>query len=260
MGKYVRPAFFPELFRLAEELKLCSPNLVIALGNTAAWATMRGMTGIGDIRGRLESASSRQGSRFSPTYHPAAVLCNWSLRTICIQDFMKAKRESAFPEIRRPRREILVRPALAEIEAWYNQYAVNAQILACDVETARKQITMVGFAISPSRAIVIPFCDESGNNFWPDIESECKAWDWVQKFLSLPVSKVGQNFLYDCQYLIRHGIRPKLCMEDTMLLSHSYWPEMQKSLGFLGSIWTNESAWKLLGRRKSNDEAEKRDE
>jgi hypothetical protein len=31
-----------------------------------------------------------------------------------------------------------------------------------------------------------------------------------------------------------------------MLLHHALYPEMQKGLGFLGSIYSNEPAWKLL--------------
>jgi hypothetical protein len=44
---------------------------------------------------------------------------------------------------------------------------------------------------------------------------------------------------------------------DTMLLHHSMYPELPKSLGFLGSIYTNEAAWKLMRR---DAEELKRDE
>jgi hypothetical protein len=44
-----------------------------------------------------------------------------------------------------------------------------------------------------------------------------------------------------------------------MLMHHSIMPEMQKGLGFLGSVYTDEPAWKLM-RRKRADEPEKADE
>jgi hypothetical protein len=44
---------------------------------------------------------------------------------------------------------------------------------------------------------------------------------------------------------------------DTMLLHHAMYPELPKSLGFLGSIYTNESAWKLM---RQDSEELKRDE
>jgi hypothetical protein len=35
-------------------------------------------------------------------------------------------------------------------------------------------------------------------------------------------------------------------------LHHALFPELPKSLGFMGSIYTNESSWKLLRERKSD--------
>jgi len=37
---------------------------------------------------------------------------------------------------------------------------------------------------------------------------------------------------------------------DTMLLSHALHPESPKGLAFLGSVYTDESAWKLNIRLK----------
>jgi hypothetical protein len=48
------------------------------------------------------------------------------------------------------------------------------------------------------------------------------------------------------------GFRVVNCAEDTMLMHHALFPELPKSLGFMGSIYTNEAAWKLI--RKSNEE------
>jgi hypothetical protein len=41
-----------------------------------------------------------------------------------------------------------------------------------------------------------------------------------------------------------------------MLLAHAMQPEMEKSLGFLGSIYTDEPAWKFMGRRGETLKAE----
>jgi hypothetical protein len=43
-----------------------------------------------------------------------------------------------------------------------------------------------------------------------------------------------------------------------MMLHHSLYPEMKKSLGFLGSIYTDEASWKLMRQEKTD--TEKRDE
>jgi hypothetical protein len=45
------------------------------------------------------------------------------------------------------------------------------------------------------------------------------------------------------------GLFPHNYVEDTMLIQHALYPELPKSLGFLGSIHTNDVAWKELRPR-----------
>lgn len=251
-GKYIPPEFLPEVERLRQELAAVGPNLVIALGNTACWALLDSVK-ISQIRGTVTRCILVPGLKVLPTYHPAAVLRNWSLRVIAVADFMKAAREAKFPEIRRPEREVLINPTLEELKAWA---AVPAMRLACDIETASKMITCIGFARSPSEAIVIPFVDPDhpDHSYWPTAAVELEAWAVVRQLLEGPAEKIFQSGLYDLQYIARMGIRPKNCIHDTMLLHHSLYPELQKGLGFLGSIYTNEASWKLL---RNNDTLKK---
>jgi DNA polymerase I-like protein with 3'-5' exonuclease and polymerase domains len=79
----------------------------------------------------------------------------------------------------------------------------------------------------------------------------------VQALLESEIPKVFQNGMFDINYLTRAGIYVRNCAHDTMLLHHVLYPELPKGLGFLGSIYSNESAWKLL--RKHGEEL-KRDE
>jgi hypothetical protein len=41
------------------------------------------------------------------------------------------------------------------------------------------------------------------------------------------------------------GIPVPFASDDTMLLHHALQPELDKGLAFLGSIYTNEAAWKF---------------
>jgi len=62
--------------------------------------------------------------------------------------------------------------------------------------------------------------------------------------------KSAQNGLYDLSFLWRsYGIAVKNYQHDTMLLHHALQPESEKSLGFLGSLYTNEASWKLMRQR-----------
>ena len=234
------------VLELRERIKAARPNIVLALGNTPLWACV-GATGIKKHRGSPMLCS------FAPikliaTYHPAAILRQWNIRPITFMDFAKAKEQSAFPEFTRPRRFIHFAPTLEEIEDFYYDYIVPSPRVSCDVETKGHQITEVGFAPTPDRAIVIPFYSRSqrDGNYWRTFEEEKLAWGWVRRVLD-EKHVVGQNFQYDAQYFLRRmGIPCPLWDEDTMLLAHSLQPEMEKGLGFLGSIYTTEPAWKFM--------------
>lgn len=195
-----------------------------------------------------------------PTYHPSYLFKVWSHRPVVLADLMKAKHEAMFPEIRRPARRVLVNPTLTEVIDWCVEVLRNPpRHLSVDIETATGSITMIGFARSRDNAIVVPFFDRArGGNYWSDEECELCARHWVQRLLESDIPKLGQNFLYDIQYLLREGYSLRAFTDDTMLLHHSLYPEMRKGLGFLGSIYTSEPAWKLM--RGSKVEELKRDE
>lgn len=255
-GQYLRPEFLGEVDRLRNQLLEVRPNIVIACGNTATWALLR-VTNIGSIRGTAAEADLGGGQRVKvlPTYHPAGVLRQWSWRPIVITDFKKALAEAEFKEIRRPERELIVSPSLEDISKWMQANA-NAELISCDIETTRGQISMIGFATSARRALVIPFIKDDFSSYWPEFMMEAAAWRMVREILLWPGAKLFQNGMYDLQYIWKMGFRVTNARHDTMLLHHSLYPEVQKGLGFLGSIYTQEPAWKLMRR----EETTKRDE
>ncbi len=255
--RYVRPQYLPELSRLREELERARPNLVVALGATASWA-LCGSIAIGSIRGAVTTATLVPGLKLLPTYHPASVLYQWNNRGTVVADLMKALGESRHAHIVRPQRAIKVNPTLEELDELVPQILAEARMLSIDIETLKGQIRCVGFAWARDRALVIPLIgDLAGNHHWPDEESELRAWSHVRALCESSLPKLFQNGLFDLQYLTRAGIHVRNCSHDTMLLHHVMYPELPKGLGFLGSIYTNEQAWKLMRR---HGEELKRDE
>ncbi len=247
-GKFVRKEFEPELERLANELIDIDPNLIVCLGNTPLWA-LTGKTGVSKLRGTTGlSTHCASGFKLLSTYHPAAVLRQWELRPIAVIDLAKARRESEFPEVRRPVREIWIEPDIADIERFINDYILGCAHLAVDVETSGSRITCIGFAPKPELAIVIPFDDHrrKGRNFWPTSALELAAWLLVRRVLEdKAISKTFQNGLYDIAFGWRsYGIKTYKADEDTMLCHHALQPESLKGLGFLGSVYCDEGAWK----------------
>ena len=256
-GAYFREEFLPELARLREELDEVRPNLVLALGATACWALLASAK-IGALRGSVTQTHKgflARPLKVLPTHHPAVIFHNWALRPIVQADLLKAERECRFAEIRRPHRELIVEPSLEDVLSWFER---PAQAYSCDTETLRGQIEMIGFARSRSDAIVIPFVDlgHPGRSYWPDLETELIVRRVVYGALASSIPKIFQNGLYDLQYLVREGCYPRNCCDDTMLKHHSMYPELEKGLGFLGSIYSNEQSWKLLRHEVANKKDE----
>lgn len=249
-GKYVRAEYAAELARLDNELNTVKPNVIVALGPTALWA-LTGEMGIRQQRGVVRK--SRLGIKVLPTYHPGAALRQWPLRAIIIADFEKAKAEAASPIHNVPERLIHIPESVDEVLAFEQEHFLSATKLACDIETKQEQITCIGFSPDPSRAIVIPFFTHSGANYWQTAGDELAIWGIVRRWLAA-YPTVYQNGLYDMGYLWRvYGIPAPRSCDDTMLLHHALQPEMEKGLGFLASLYTNEPSWKHMGKGLKHD-------
>ena len=247
-SKFVLAKYIPELNRLAQEIADVEPNVIVCLGNTASWA-LYGRTTISKYRGTTAiTTHTAIGYKGIATYHPQAVNYMASLRPVAVIDLMKAKRESEYPEIRRPKREVWIEPGLEDLNDFDKRYLRTAETISIDIETAGKHITCIGFGTS-THALVVPFFDsrKAGGSYWPDAEYEREAWSFVRDILCRGTPKVFQNGLYDISFLWRaYGLSVKNAAHDTMLLHHALQPESLKSLGFLGSIYTDESAWKQM--------------
>lgn len=245
-GKYLQEKYRPELTRLFRELEELRPNVAVLLGNTPCWALLQ-QQAVSKIRGTACISPVLPWLKCIPAYHPGAVQRQHDLRHVTILDFIKAKREADFPELRRPVRTIHVAETLDDIREFRERYLRGARQAVLDIETAYGQITCIGFAASIADALVVPFVDirKPGCNYWPALESELVAWDLVASILAEDIQWIGQNGLYDLSYLwLHYGIPVPNYRHDTMLLHHALQPESEKGLGFLGSVYTNETAWK----------------
>lgn len=272
---YVKEKYRPELRRLYLEIALQQPDVIIALGNAPLWALCK-KTGIKKYRGsplstfdlteefkaipELAGQIPRPTYKVLPTWNPISVMKQWELRIIALADFAKARREAEFPELRRPSHLIYMEPTLQDIADFYQEFLVGQPFLSCDIETKAWQITEVGYSTADgSRALVIPFWDreKADGNYWPDLESELRAWAWVRRINSeFPL--IGQNFSYDMKYFWKAVKIPCPYFHgDTMLLHHALQPELEKGLGFLASVYTNEPSWKFM--RQDNYTLKKED-
>ena len=226
-GRFLNPAHEHHLLRLETELKQAAPKLILALGNSALWFLRRQMPKISKERGTV--FQSLYGKAIA-TFHPAAVLRDWSLRPIVIADLMKAKAESTSREIQRLSREIWIKPTLLDIVDFRARFIDPSPLLAFDTETTHGQISCISLAPDKTKVLVIPFFDpKSFINYWPSVIEETRAVMLVKQILEKPLPrKITQNGMYDWQYLRTIGI--EACLhEDTTPIPHALWAELPQS-------------------------------
>ena len=242
---HVSKAYAEDVSLTETIIKKRAPNCILALGSLPTWFLL-GSGAVKSVRGAL--TATRVGIKAIVTHSMQDVFRDWTLRPIVLSDMHKAGREAKYPEIIRPARHVHIRPTLADLATFEESYINDAPLLSIDIETTGDRITCIGFAPSTNLAIVIPFHSAEGS-YWPSLAEELEAWNYVRRWCLKPA--LFQNGLYDIQFLWRrYGIQIPNAVEDTMLLHHAMQPEMNKGLGFLGSLYTDEASWKFMRKAK----------
>jgi len=245
-----------EVAHLHETLARLRPNIVVALGNEAAFASLEGRwpsrdgtiftaTGIGERRGYLWHGIHKL--KVLTTVHPAAVQREWVPWSVLLAwDIERAKEEARHADIERPRREVEIVETDREAQAAARELR-RCDRIACDIENYdERRLACVGFAGSSDRAFVFP----------------AKHIEAARTVLEdRGVKKIFQNGAYDLYFLLtRCGIRVEGFTDDTLLMWHAAYPELagagqkatgerkmkrtQKSLRFFASLFTTDEWWK----------------
>jgi len=227
---------------LREELSNIHSNTIVTLG-AVAMAAVTGLRSPTKYRGYVTQTSAQYGSRkVIPTYHPAATLRGqYILRYYITADLRKAKSESAFPEIRRPVRQIVMPESIQECRDWIDKIQQVPEYV-CDIEVENFEVSAISFAISPSVSISFTV----GRSAWTEQE-EFELWQMLHTVLTNGAKKIFQNGIFDVAFLMTQcGIHiPMNIVEDTMIAHHIMYPDMLKGLGFLGSLYCGaQEYWK----------------
>lgn len=253
-SRFMAPQVGEGLAELAQEIERVKPNLIIALGATALWA-LTGETAITKWRGSMLETLPEFGSRkLIPTYHPAAILRMWSWRFIAVHDLRRCEHESDTPLRLVPKQNFLIRPSFETARGTLSDLILRAEQgplpLSVDIETRAHHIACIGFAWTNEDAICIPLmCVERPEGYWSEAEEGALILLMKELIEHPNVRVIGQNFLYDLQYLIRYwGIWCEVYM-DTMLAHHTCFPGTQKGLDYLSSLYcANYTYWKDEGK------------
>ena len=236
---------------LRNEIAESQPNVIIACGSTAMAALTcsgnRGLKSIMKLRGYfLESLGLDRTYKVLPTIHPSAALRgNYIYRYIISTDLKKAKLERASPELVRPERKLIYHFSnVLEAVDWLDFYS-HEPVVSCDIEVLNYELACIGFSSDPTVACSIPVAQR-----WT-LQDELLIWRGIQRVLANGEStKVFQNGIFDIHFLLtRCGIETKGPLHDTMIAHSVMYPELKKSLEFLGSVYCGTQAyWKDMAK------------
>lgn len=237
-GRIIHQHLRDGILHLRREIDLVKPSVIIALGNGALYA-LTGHTSVAKWRGSTLPAS---GSIVVPTYHPTSVLRQWSLRPIVVQDLRRAAACLIRPPVK-PEWSFLIRPTLSQVREAIERLhtaldlATSPMILSTDIETRAGHIACLGIASSPLEAFCVPFlCVERPSGYWDEDEEAEIVFLLYRVLTHRNALVVGQNFIYDTQYIFRHwGFVPRFG-GDTMVAFHVCFPGMPKSLDHIASM------------------------
>jgi uracil-DNA glycosylase family 4 len=240
------PRLFEGLMELREEINAVQPNVIVACGNyplamltgRGSWnkskdPDKRGYRGIGDWRGSiLEGVRFAAGRKVVAAFHPAGVLRNYRTKPTLTLDLIRAKEQSAFPEIRRPQKKIVIDPQGEERMEIRDRLLNHGSFITFDIEQLGSNLMCVGMTSDKDESYV--FRIRSGS----DIR-------FVRDLLESGKPLCAQNAMFDLS-MLEYWFKIKVIeriKHDTMLASHSAYIEQPKDLGFLCSIYTEQPCY-----------------
>ena len=232
-----------------QRLSKSSAHVVVPLGGTAlsfAFGDDRIMKWRGSILQGTDMVSRR---KIVPTVHPAACLRGQYLwRHLLMSDLERVKKESETPDLKLPKRDLLIDPTFAEVRDYLTGCMMQKRV-AFDIEVLNHQVSCISFAISAELCMSIPLVHKNASDQW-DLQEEELIWLLIAQILGDPtIMKIGQNLIFDISFLTQQmNIHTKGPIGDTMIAHHIMYPDFPKGLDFLCSMHTREPYYKDDGK------------
>jgi hypothetical protein len=243
---------FKESFRtLVNEIMASGAKAVLLMGDYALKAFKPDADQIDNERGSPFYSKHLPGVICLPTYHPRDLFIRWHLNVLAQHDLCKVFR-LAEDGWQPPKLDICYLPDFKTVILTLESFIENETYLSTDLETYGQgpKISCIGLAYAADKAIVIPFVNEKWEPYW-SLQEEVAIWKKLRVVLTKN-HHVGQYAVhYDTVVLANlYGIDANF-VDDTMFAAWETYPEMQKSLGFLCSLYTDFEYHKdLLGKAR----------
>lgn len=228
------------------EISTVEPNAILAMGELAL-QHLTHERGIGKWRGSilpLRETFERPNCKVIPCLSTRDIYEQDQKPVVYTQwDISKAVRMSQTDEAFKFKELIWIPKSPLELYNWW-QRAQYGEFLTLDIETHHGFVTCIGFCHDGEEGISIPLLIGQGM----DYSTRGQMYKFINEVLRSPMPKVNQNIKYDWSVLEYFGFDISNIVGDTMLMAHTLYPELDKNLGFLNSIYTDMPFYKDEGR------------
>lgn len=245
-----------------QRVRDCKANIIIPMGGPALTLCLDSRS-VTKWRGSILPGGEQINHRkILPTIHPSGALKGvYQWRYLIVSDLKKAKRESAYPEIRPLARKLLIDPSFKEsmdfLTKCYDHKSFNT-----DIEVFQKQVDCFSLAVDDQEAMCIPLLDANYESRFSLFE-ERQIWDMYARLIGDPdVEKINQNIVFDLAALYQlNKIVPRGRIQDPMVAHSVMYPFLEKNLGTICSMTTDEPYYKddgLLSASHTIDDLRRR--
>lgn len=278
-NKMVLPIVLEGYQQLLAEIAACQPNVIVPVGNWAMWALTAGKCyGIKNWRGSLLKFIPQGGTANSdwnalhpdlpkviPTYHPAAVLRQWDIRSAAVNDLRRVKKHMTSRIYTFPEYKFTIQPTFGQVTdiltSLINRLEAGEEIwIDADLETGRrsKHIKCIGISWSKTDSICIPFTALGKSGGYWNLDEETHIILLLYQILRLGstynVKVRWQNGLFDAQYIYRYWHFVPRCEQDTMISQHCIFSDQPKSLAYQASLYCEHFIfWKDEGKTEDDE-------
>jgi len=240
--------------QLKVELEETEANILVAFGNVPLYA----LTGeypptITKRRGSIYRSTLVPKKKVIACIHPAACIHQgrqggmYIWQYFILHDLKRAKEESATREMPLDPYHYIINPTYNHSKALLETMLRTEHTVAFDIEVVNLEVSCISFAFG-SAAVSIPFTHNYRSHF--TLEEEMNIWELIAKVLGDPaIKKIGQNLVFDTQFLFRkYGIITNN-IDDTMIGQARLIPDFPKGLDFITSVHTKIPYYKDEGKK-----------
>lgn len=224
-------------------------NVIVPMGKLAT-ACLRPETKgrILKWRGSILHATALGNRKIIPTVHPAFTMPRrgpFVYQYTITEDYRRVLKQSEFPEIRRPKRTLLIDPTFYEAVEFIRSCA-DFPLIGSDCETYNYQVSCLSLAPTADYCMSIPFVGRyRGEAHWSERE-ELLLWLELAKLFNSPsvcsIWQGGVSFDIPLLYL-QNKIRIRR-YHDLMVAHRIAFPDFPAKLEYITSIFTEEPYYK----------------